>query len=85
MNEALLAILSDADALVADGFEESLIGYTQSQPVRAVYDYDACVSTLCEYMNYDEAVEFMDFNVVSADLGDGTPIFISIIEDDSTH
>ena len=31
-------------------------------------------------MTYDEAVEYMNFNVISAYVGENTPAFINVIE-----
>ena len=66
-------------ALLADGFEDALIGYGQrfSYPV-AIYDYDKCLKILIERdgMEYDEALEFFDFNVVGAYVGESTPVYL---------
>jgi hypothetical protein len=32
-------------------------------------------------MDYEEAVEFFDFNVVGAYVGDNTPLFATILKD----
>lgn len=66
-------------ALLADGFEEALLGLgTQFNTELAVYDWDHCVKILVERdgMDYDEAAEFMDFNVTAAWVGPNTPVFI---------
>ena len=65
------------EALLADGFDNALMGYDATGAC-AVYDYDKCMTVLIERdeMTYDEAHEFMEFNVVSAYVGDFTPIFI---------
>lgn len=44
----------------------------------AVYDYDKCVDILIERdgMSYDEAVDYMEFNVIGAYVGQQTPIFL---------
>ena len=66
------------DALFADGFDGAIIGY-EATGCCAVYDYDKCLKVLMERddrMNFTEAHEFMEFNVVSAYVGDFTPIFI---------
>ena len=68
----------NADALFADGFDEAIIGY-EATGACAVYDYDKCLKVLMERddrMDFPEAHEFMEFNVVSAYVGDFTPIFI---------
>ena len=69
---------ANPDALFADGFDGAIIGY-DAIGCCAVYDYDKCLKVLMERddrMNFPEAHEFMEFNVVSAYVGDFTPIFI---------
>jgi hypothetical protein len=67
------------EALQADGFEDAYLGYaTQACNLPlAVYDYDKCVDILVsrDGMTYDEAIEFIEFNVVCAYVGEGTPLF----------
>ena len=65
--------------LMADGFEEALIGFgTRFNGPVTVYDLNKCLDILVERdgMNYDEAQEYMDFNVLGAYVGEETPIFI---------
>lgn len=67
--------------IVADGFTDAIIGVTASQPGRrpcVVYDYEVCVNILVmrDRMEYEEAVEYMNFNVTGAWVGEGTPIFV---------
>jgi len=66
-------------AMLADGFEDALIGFGQrfNSPV-AIYDYKKCIDILMgrDGMSEDEAVEFFDFNVVGAYVGDSTPVYI---------
>tara|TARA_R100000008_G_scaffold44245_1_gene25714 strand:- start:1227 stop:1667 length:441 start_codon:yes stop_codon:yes gene_type:complete len=71
--------LANGDALLADGFEKALIGY-EAAGSRAVYCYQRCMEILMERdnMTQEEAHEFMEFNVVSAYVGDFTPLFVSI-------
>jgi hypothetical protein len=66
------------DALLADGFESCFIGMTCGSSSLAVYDYDACVEFLIQRdkMTYGDAVEFMEFNVIGARMGDHTPVFV---------
>ena len=65
------------ESLFADGFDRALVGYNASS-FCAVYDYDKCMTILMERdeMNYEEAHEYMEFNVVSAYVGDFTPSFV---------
>ena len=43
-----------------------------------MYDYDLCVAILQEREGWtdDEAIEWMDYNVVGSWLGEGTPGFL---------
>jgi len=71
------------DALVADGFESAYVGHTvlgPCGPVRAVYDAYKCIDVLVEDegMTTVEAMEFLDFNVFGAHMGEHTPIFVWI-------
>lgn len=66
--------------LLANGFEKALLGIGEraGQPTIAVYDFEVCVAILCERdgMHYDDAVEFMYYNVVGAWMGENTPLFV---------
>ena len=71
--------------LLADGFEEAFIGIVESfgtEP-KACYNYDTCIDVLIagfsddhHTMTYDEAVEYLEFNVTQAYVGEHTPAFI---------
>lgn len=78
--EQFIDTLVDNEALLADGFEEALIGNTQGNNIVAVYDYERCVQVLMERdsMTATDAIEFMEFNVVGSYVGEKTPVFISI-------
>jgi len=79
--EQFIEILADAEALLADGFESALIGHTHGGNIVAVYDYDRCVQILMERdeMSIEDAIEYMEFNVVGAYVGEKTPVFISCV------
>ena len=66
-------------ALRADGFEEALIGYGYrfNYPI-AVYSRARCIDILMfdGIMEYEEATEYFDFNVVGAYVGESTPVFL---------
>ena len=64
------------EALFADGFDDALLGYS-ADSFCAVYDYTNCLDILHKQdMTPEEAHEYMEFNVVSAFVGDFTPSFI---------
>ena len=66
-------------ATLADGFEEALIGFGHqfAHPV-AIYDLKKCYNILImrDGMDDMEAMEYMDFNVLGAYVGESTPIFL---------
>jgi hypothetical protein len=67
------------DALFADGLDEALVGVARrcGQPTLAVYDYEKCVECFVgQGMSHEDAIEWMEFNVVGAWLGEGTPIWL---------
>ena len=68
------------DALMADGFEEAVIGVAErcSKPSLVVYDAQKCVEILMERdgMDEEEAREFFDFNTIGAWMGENTPLFL---------
>jgi hypothetical protein len=78
INEYLESI--GESALLADGFDEALIGFSQriNEPILAVYDYEKMVQILMDNdgLSYDDAVEYLDYNVVGAWMGEQTPIIV---------
>lgn len=69
-------------ALLADGFEQALIGYVEraTQPPLALYDRQKCIEILMlrDGMSHEDAEEFFEFNVIGAWMGDNTPAFATI-------
>jgi len=72
--------MEEEQLLKADGFDEAILGVGRrcGQPNLLVYDYHKCCEILVkrDKMTYEEAEEFMEFNVVGAWVGDITPIFV---------
>lgn len=69
----------DVPAYLADGFKEALIGIgRQFNQDLAIYDYDKCVDILMtrDGMDHDEALEWMEYCVLGAYVGPGTPVFL---------
>lgn len=69
------------EALLADGFEDALIGYCErcgTQPL-AVYDVDKCIKILVERdgMTDEEAWDYFSYNVLGAYMGTNTPMFLT--------
>ena len=64
----------------ADGLDEALIGtaYRPDLGEILVYDYDKCVDIFMKNNDWseEEAIEWMEFNVVGAYVRKDTPIFV---------
>jgi hypothetical protein len=65
------------DLLFADGFDEAIIGVDVVQ-MRVCYDVDKCISILRNEhgMDLEDAIEYFDFNVSGAYVGEQTPLYI---------
>ena len=68
------------DALLADGLEAAMVGYTVNNhhPCVAVYDIDKCVQVLVDRdgMTHEDAEEFLSFNTLGAYVGENGPLFV---------
>ena len=64
--------------LKADGFDEAVIGI-DTVGGRLVYSFSKCIDILMKEhkMDYEEAVEYFDYNVSGAYVGDQTPIWVN--------
>jgi hypothetical protein len=74
------------EMLLADGFEDALIGYVErfGQLPLALYDREKCIEVLMKRdgMNHQDAEEFFEYNVIGAWLGDNTPAFATLRKPD---
>ena len=69
--------------LLADGLEDAFIGVSCGcGPSKAIYDWDKCVDVFMnrDKMTYEEAVEWIDYNVTGAYVGEQTPEFIFLYD-----
>ena len=67
------------DLLKADGFDEAIIGVVERIGVQAIcYDQEKVIDILIERdgMDYEEAVEYFEFNIAGAWVGESTPFFL---------
>lgn len=81
--ERLTADYPEQEFLVADGFDEAIIGVEVTSG-RVIYDCGIMVEILTrdEEMTEEDAIEYIDYNIVNAYIGDNTPIFINVLEDE---
>jgi len=71
------------DLLKADGFDEAIIGVVQRMGIQAIcYDEDKVLEILMERdgMTLIEAMEYFDFNIAGAWVGESTPFFLQRME-----
>ena len=62
------------ETLFADGFDEAIMGMAGE---RVVYDMEKILAILVtkHNMNYEEAIEYYEFNIAGAYMGEGTPLY----------
>lgn len=70
--------------IFADGFDDAIIGIHFDRAVgkyRVVYDSWKMIDGLCarDDMTRIEAVEYLEFNVWTAYVGEGTPLYIGVM------
>lgn len=70
------------EILYANGFEKAFLGIgVQFNKRFAIYDYEKCLEILMEDgMTDEEAIEWMEFNVMGAYVGESTPAFLMYTE-----
>jgi len=82
---ALAAI--DEEIICADGFDEAIIGWTdswtgKSRVPRSVYSVSKCVSILMDGgSSFEHALEYLEFNTFGAYVGERSPIFVYDLEE----
>ena len=74
--EGIVELYEDQEILKADGFDEAVIGI-EERSVRLIYSVGKCIEILMtrEEMSLEAAMEYFDFNVKDAWVGDKTPIW----------
>ena len=74
--KGIMNYYEDEEFLKADGFDDAVIGVDEST-LRLIYSTTKCVEILIERddMEFDEALEYFDFNVRGAYMGEKTPIW----------
>jgi len=82
MGQAVRDWLEDfgEELLLADGFDEAVIGVGErcGQPPLVVYDAEKCIAILMQRdgMSHQDAIDFFMTNTVGAWVGEKTPIFV---------
>ena len=62
------------DFLIADGFNDAVIGVDETS-MRLIYSVSKCLEILQEYLDEEDAIEYFEYNVSGAYVGEQTPIW----------
>ena len=74
--EGIVELYQEEEILKADGFDHAVIGI-EERSMRLIYSVGKCIEILMteQDMSLEEAMEYFDFNVKGAWVGDKTPIW----------
>jgi len=82
LTEAIAEKFPMLKAFLIDGHDNAIIGVSIDKEelanghFRVVYDQDTVIENCMEFCaDYDEAQEYAQYNIFSAYLGDGTPLY----------
>ena len=66
------------DLLKADGFDEAVIGVVERLGTQAIcYDTEKIIEILMRDMSEEEALEYFQYNIAGAWVGEHTPFFLT--------
>jgi hypothetical protein len=76
MLEGIVENFPDEDILKADGFDNAVIGIDIAT-MRLIYSKLKCIEVLMldDDMNYEDALEYLEYNTFNAYVGEQTPIW----------
>jgi hypothetical protein len=76
MIEKLVDWYPEESLLIADGFNDAIIGIDESS-MRVIYSVTKCIEILCldNDMDVDDAIEHFEYNVRGSYVGERTPIW----------
>jgi hypothetical protein len=75
MLEIIIENYQDEEILKADGFDDAVIGI-DTNSMRLIYSVQKCIDILKEdEMDEIDAIEYFEYNVLGAYVGEKTPIW----------
>ena len=74
MIEQIIELHYEEDFLIADGFDDAIIGVEENE-MRLIYSVSKCLKILQQDMTELDAMEYFTFNVSGAYVGKKTPIW----------
>lgn len=74
---------SNENIVLADGFENAIIGVSDTVPKKLIYDYWVCLDILIKSdmdLDFDTALEWLDaFSLINSKKGKRFPIFVKTL------
>lgn len=82
LREKIAELVEDALFLDPAHFDEAIIGIADrfGMPSVVAYDRDKVIEILAREMEWDDAVEWFEFNTIGAWVGETTPVFVSLVQ-----
>ena len=75
MIDRIMEWFPEEEILLADGFDKAIIGVSNND-MRVIYSKSLCIDILISQgMDEDEALEYFEYNVSGAYVGEKTPIW----------
>lgn len=69
------------ELLTADGFDKAIVGVVRRMDTMAVcYDKNKVIEILMEDMSYEDAIEYFEYNIAGAWVGESTPFFLETMD-----
>jgi hypothetical protein len=74
MLQRIIEAFPDEELLSADGFDTAVIGI-EANSMKLIYSTQKILEILMEDMNAEDAIEYFEFNIKCAYVGEKTPIY----------
>ena len=69
------------DLLTLDGFDEAILGVVERIDLLVVcYDKNKIIRILTRDMSEMQALEYYEFNILGAYMGESTPVYLDMME-----
>jgi hypothetical protein len=75
MLDRIIEQYQDEEILIADGFDDAVIGIDEKS-MRLIYSVEKCIEILMKQgMDMTESIEYFEYNVSGSYVGEKTPIW----------
>jgi hypothetical protein len=76
--DKIIEMYPDETFLIVSDMDEAIIG-VDINTFRLVYSVEKIYEVLMKSMSREDAIDYFDYNIVGAYMGDMTPIFVNLI------